>query len=51
VQHEVALVLRGHDVKVANKLLAEKLRVVRDERALIRVFLLYGKEYAYFLFP
>ncbi len=50
MQDQIGLLLRGHDVKVANKVLAEKLCVVCDERALIRVLFLYGKEHSYFLF-
>jgi predicted acyltransferase (DUF342 family) len=50
MQDQIGLLLRGHDVKVANKVLTKKLCVVRDERALIRVLFLYGKEHAYFLF-
>ena len=49
MQEKHTLVPGGHDVKVANKIFAEKLRVMEHKRALLCVWLLYAEEYPNFL--
>lgn len=49
MQEKHTLVLWGHNVKVANKIVTEQLCVVKHKRAIICALLLYCKEHAYFL--